>query len=227
MTFGSVFGRTFSPTFQPSSQAAAVASGGWWDLNGAITSCIAAYQAKGAASYAASKVNLANAGTYDLSNGTAYPTWDTSTGWTFTQANSEYLTGATLSGLAQDSFTIIFHSSINASGKDKGVFDIGPVWLWYTYKNTFIRGRYYTTSNTNYIPAIAGAAVYCFSNTAGYRDGEKLVDIATGTGTTSDTLTVGKSAGGYHNGTIRSFALYGAVLTSTQIGNLTTAMAAL
>lgn len=33
--------------------------GGWWDLNGTITGCVAAYQPKGAASYAASKVNLA------------------------------------------------------------------------------------------------------------------------------------------------------------------------
>lgn len=90
MTFGSVFGRTFSPTFQPSSQAAL---GGWWDLNGTITSCVAAYQAKGAASYAASKVNLANSGTYGVTDGTAYPTWDSSTGWTFNGTTQFLKTG--------------------------------------------------------------------------------------------------------------------------------------
>ena len=61
MAFASNFGRILSPTFQPNSQAKK--AGGWWDLNGTITSCIAAYQPKGAASYAASKVNLANPGT--------------------------------------------------------------------------------------------------------------------------------------------------------------------
>lgn len=86
MTFSPTFGRTFSPTFQPSSQAAA--GGGWWDLNGTITSCFAAYQAIGVASYAASKINLVNPGTYDLMDGqgnvtnATNPTWD-SAGWTF------------------------------------------------------------------------------------------------------------------------------------------------
>jgi hypothetical protein len=81
MAFASNFGRILSPTFQPNSQAKK-AGGRWWDLDGTITSCIAAYQPKGAASYAASKVNLANPGTYDLTNGND-PSWSASTGWTF------------------------------------------------------------------------------------------------------------------------------------------------
>jgi len=89
MAFGSSFGRLFSPTFSPKSQAV---SGGWWLAGGIPASnCIAAYQSKGAASYAASKVNLNNSGTHDLSDGAAYPAWDTSTGWTFTKASSQYL----------------------------------------------------------------------------------------------------------------------------------------
>ena len=65
MTFGSTFGRTFSPTFQPSSQAAANAS--WWLAGGiAAANCVAAWRAKGAASYAASKVNLTGNAAYDL-----------------------------------------------------------------------------------------------------------------------------------------------------------------
>lgn len=67
----------------------------WWDLNGTITSCVLAYQAKGAASYAASKVNLANPGTYDLVVGNVGldPIWDSAAGWTGggTFGNSRYL----------------------------------------------------------------------------------------------------------------------------------------
>jgi len=56
--------------------------------------CIAAYQAHKAATYAASKVNLAKPGTFDLSEDivdnsgdadTNPPTWDAIGGWTFTQ----------------------------------------------------------------------------------------------------------------------------------------------
>jgi len=75
------------------------AGGGWWDLNGTIKSCVAAYQPVGAADYAASKVNLLNPGTYNLSDGVAYPDWASATGWTFEKDKSEYLdTGITIVG---------------------------------------------------------------------------------------------------------------------------------
>lgn len=57
---------------------------GWW-LSGGINpaNCVAAYQAKGAASYEASKINLANPGTYSLTvNSGKDPSWNTNTGWT-------------------------------------------------------------------------------------------------------------------------------------------------
>ena len=54
----------------------------WW-LSGGIdpVHCIAAYQAKAAASYAASKINLANPGTHDLTNGGMDVNWTTAVGW--------------------------------------------------------------------------------------------------------------------------------------------------
>src|SRR4030042_426783 len=65
-----------------------------WYLSGSIprANCIAAYQPKGADSYAASKVNIANPGTYNLSDGAAFPTWAAATGWTFAAASLQYLT---------------------------------------------------------------------------------------------------------------------------------------
>jgi hypothetical protein len=60
----------------------------WYTVAG--HTCIAAYQPIGAASYAASLVNLANPGTYDAVDGVA-PSWDAGTGWTF-DGSDDYLT---------------------------------------------------------------------------------------------------------------------------------------
>jgi hypothetical protein len=78
----------------------------WW-LSGSIpaANCIAAYAPKGAASYAASKVNLANPGTYNATDGTNYPTWDTAVGWTFAKASVQYLAAGFSASLKP--FTII------------------------------------------------------------------------------------------------------------------------
>jgi hypothetical protein len=71
---------------------AAITDKPWW-LAGGIpqSACVAAYQPKGASSYEASKVNLANPIVYTLENGTEYPTWDTTTGWKG-NGTSQYLT---------------------------------------------------------------------------------------------------------------------------------------
>lgn len=51
---------------------------------------LAAYQPKGAASQAASYINVVNPGVHDLTVGNA-PAWAANTGWTFTRASSHYL----------------------------------------------------------------------------------------------------------------------------------------
>lgn len=63
---------------------------GWWDNNGAITGCVAAYQAIGVADLATSYVNLQNPGTNNAAPGVA-PTFATLTGWTF-NGSTQYLT---------------------------------------------------------------------------------------------------------------------------------------
>lgn len=71
--------------------AAGVASGTlpFWKAGGA-TGCIAAYQAKGAVSYAASKTDLSGNGN-NATDGTAFPTWAAASGWAFASASSQYL----------------------------------------------------------------------------------------------------------------------------------------
>ena len=63
-----------------------------WYLSGGIASAVTAYTLKGAASQAASYVNLANPGTYDLAPGVA-PTWDTTNGLIFNGTNQYLTTG--------------------------------------------------------------------------------------------------------------------------------------
>jgi hypothetical protein len=78
-----MFGQTFEPTFRRvMGGTAAITAAPWWLSGGvAAANCVAAYAAKGAASLAASYVNLANPGTYDLSPVVNPPTWDTVNGW--------------------------------------------------------------------------------------------------------------------------------------------------
>lgn len=53
----------------------------WWLPCGCSPEdAVAAYRAKGAGSYEASKVNLANPGTYNLTEGVA-PIWNATDGW--------------------------------------------------------------------------------------------------------------------------------------------------
>ena len=62
----------------------------WWDPNNVGLSCVGAYRAKGAASYAASLVNNVTPGTYDLVEGNGAVPWAAATGWGFVAASLQY-----------------------------------------------------------------------------------------------------------------------------------------
>ena len=73
---------------------------GWWDGNGTISGCVAAYQPIGAADLAASYSNKANPGTYDLSvkGGYAAPGFSSASGWTYSASGKILTTGITNPG---------------------------------------------------------------------------------------------------------------------------------
>lgn len=78
----------------------------WYLPNGIILSdVVAAYAAKGAASYAASKINLANPGTYNLTEVATSLNWDAILGWN--DANK----ALTSSGFLLTNFTFIIKFS--------------------------------------------------------------------------------------------------------------------
>ena len=176
MTFGSTFGRTFSPSFQPKSQAAAVAGGGWWDLDGTITSCIGAYQAKGAASLTASYVNLANSGTYDLTTSTNSVDWSTSAGWSgFSSSNSKYLkTGIKVSSVnmsaivrmanVSSNVSIPFGCSISSPDRRFAILPNLSGHIYYEYGAA-------TTGWLDITSTVTGAAVMAIAGANGYRNG--------------------------------------------------------
>lgn len=247
MTFGSVFGRTFSPTFQPKSQAAASAASTWWDLNGTITSCVAAYQPKGAASYAASKVNLTGNTAFNLSDGSAYPSWNTTTGWLFTGSSSQYLTIAA-PVLTAAPITIVAKFKCTKTDEVNIIASI--------HDTAALNGFDLCVSNTNFVRAyiFAGGSASEANSTAGISKnvaytGEAVFESATsraayldgsnkGTNTTSRTPTgldttfigvlhTGSGFAYYFDGYIESVAFYSEALSDAQIAAIHTAMNAL
>jgi len=228
MTFGSTFGRTFSPSFQPKSQAA---GGGWWDLNGTITSCVAAYQPKGAASYAASKTNLANSGTYDATDGAAYPTWDASTGWKF-NGSTQYLKCGFTPTTQSHSVIIRFNDMQASNGALFGT--------WYSVNVHYLIQPYHSAPGCRYwsgsnplVTSVIATGVLAIAGNKAYKNGTaETGTLPTGSSSAEPECYIGgynsnNTLTGASNVYITAFAYYSATLTATEVANLTTAMAAL
>lgn len=93
-----------------------------WFLSGGIAAanCLVAYQPKGAASLAASYINLANPGTYDAAPVVA-PTWDTINGWIFNGTTQYLKIGAGL--IPQNGYSMLIRYT-NAAQNVAGVHDL-------------------------------------------------------------------------------------------------------
>lgn len=242
MTFASSFGRVFSPSFQPKSQAVASSASTWWDLNGTITSCVAAYQPKGAASYAASKVNLANSGTYDAVDGAEYPTWDVSTGWDFTAIatpahlwtgisaqNDQKMSMVCRFDNSTESDNVYIAGSYNTGGTNSGIQFSNRIGSVMRFRN----GGYKdggTKANSGVI-AICGNAGYLNGSAivtalAAWTNGVVGIEIAIGgiNYRTGEGRTFYEPAA--FDGRIQAFAIYSSNISSN-ISALTTAMNAL
>lgn len=206
----------------------------WW-LSGGIlaANCIAAYQPKGAASYAASKVNLANPGTYDATEGTA-PDWDAVNGWGFVLGSSEYLITGITPGSGWSAFCQFsefavgqprfLFGSINI-GDDQGMginpsrSDDRPI--FYNGGRETLVGGGFTTGNAG----VAGQY--------GYKDGVSVTAALAAWSTTVSDIYIGAynryGAGvqGFATVKIKALSIYNTVITGDQITALTAAMAAL
>lgn len=204
----------------------------WWEPTTGSFTCVGAYQAKGAASLAASYVNLANPGTYDLTPGSPTPAWDGTTGWGLGDGspNFKYLqTGI----VATNSMSAIVRaSSINQTdGCLFGVTHTGQVQFnlfaaysdgksYYRAGGNYTHGSRYTSGTF----AVTPAAAYVNGSSVGSLTGAL-------SGSTSYTIIIGgqnaNGALGSLAKNIQAIAFYSGTLTATQVGELTTSINAL
>jgi hypothetical protein len=200
----------------------------WW-LSGGIpaANCIAAYQPKGAASLAASYVNLANPGTYNAAPGVA-PTWDAVNGWIF-DGISQYLKGPIVDQLT-GSFVIRFSNITNAGyiGGWNGTagirFGISP--------NLSASGvRYRCGSYDGNVLPVALSGIFSLSD-KGYRNGNADTTAFTISSSFSllcviGALWTGAAASNYCAEYVQAASFYSIKLSPAQEMALNTAMAAL
>ena len=162
MTFGAVFPRVMRPTFGPGLAGAADAAN-WWEAGGA-SGCVAAWQAKSAASYPASKVNLVSPGTYDLTTGVDF-SWD-ATGWT---GDGTKWLNTNLVGAAGGTFAVWFSGV--TGGYVGGVRAAANQTLALWPATTASDRRYYKASFTNVAGAPFSTGSMAIAGTNCYKSG--------------------------------------------------------
>lgn len=228
MTFGATFGRLFEPTFNPKSNMEV--EGGWW-LSGEIDSseCVAAYQPKGAADYAASKVNLAHPGTSNAGDGTAYPTWDDSNGWKFLSSSSQYITTDIIPTKTWSVLIRLSNITSNQNAFAFGNLDANSLG-WGIKPNYSSRTYYYNGITTRYVSRDTASGVFGLAGAQGYFDGY-ADGFATASGANPNAgIFIGDFSGStrrYITAYAQAFAIYNITLTPDQMLAVTTAMNAL
>ena len=208
----------------------------WWLAGGiSAANCIAAYQAKGAASLAASYVNLANPGTYDAAPGVA-PTWVSGTGWTFNGSNQYLETGIVPDNDQSWSVFCQFDNGALNLLRSLIALDDGS-------GKQFIL-RHYQSDKTVYgngsfvfVASPIASGNLGISGNQGYKNGiSDGLPIAAGAGSIAEDLDLyiaaqrqqhGSGVDAYFSGDIVSVSIYNIVLSVSQITAVTNAMAAL
>jgi hypothetical protein len=214
----------------------------WW-LAGGISAgdVVAAYQAKGAASLAASYVNLANPGTYDAAPGVA-PTWATGTGWTFNGTTQWLATGITPTNDRTWTMVVRFSGVVDSNNRIMmGLGRPDGASRWFALQATTGSRRFFSGGTLN-IGSGLTTGVIGFAGTTGYTDGvAEIGTIPASAGTFYDTsmardlaIAFGTQDDGHVNGPVGFFLgsiqaafVASATLTAGQMAALSAAMAAL
>ena len=216
------------------SPQAAAAAVSWW-LSGGISAAnaIGVYQPKEAASYAASKSNLANPGTYDATDGVGGASaWASGTGWTF-NGITQYLDSQYVPNTGNHSASVQFN---NVAADDRSLFgvliDVNA--RFGVYPSRAGSGHYYDNGGGN--AAVAGliaAGNLTVAAQNGYLNGAFDQALAAWTGVNTGTCIIGarrRAAGvidNYIAVNITAFSLYSTALTAGEVLALSTRMAAL
>lgn len=200
----------------------AAAAGNWWDANGMLTSCTAAYLAKGAASKAASKVNLVTPGTIDLTE-TGTVGW-TSAGW-YPVVGAYMNTAADITDFANFTIAIYFKCSLSKqpyifyNNSSNNLWDYGYNLIFYYYGSTTYRN----------VGGGDGVDVrFIITPTTVFRNGNKVLTGLTPGATARDAIT--RICQGYDSGAtaiVYAASFYNAGLSDEQAVALDTELAAL
>lgn len=215
------------------SGVAVAAANNWWEVAG--KTCLVAYQPKGAASYAASLVNLANPGTDDATEGVA-PSWDATDGWTF-NGSTQYLNTGVGPGVVNAASVFIRYSDAGQGATPHlfGSIRLGQVCgiiprnssyggdTFYTWKDMSIR----TSGTEGAVDGIvAGGGV-------AYRDGSAISSDAPTSGLGMYVFFIGAlndNSGGAINfmpTKVQAYVYYSDSLTAGEAATVSAAMAAL
>ena len=226
MAFVSLFQRSFSATFDR--RAAAAAAAPWWLAGGAPTP-IAVYQPKGAASLAASYVNLANPGTYDAAPGVA-PTWASATGWTFAAASSQYLaTGVTATTTAWSIIVSFSNASQATAYRVLCGYYISAASGFAIFPLGNNVNCYFSNGTENAFGSAVSSGVVGMAGKGCYVNGNLRGTLSAGGASNGRSITIGGDAvgGRYMSANVLSLAIYSATLTAGEVAAVSAAMAAL
>lgn len=200
----------------------------WWAAGGA-TGCVAAYQPRGALNYTASKTNLANPGTHDLTDGTA-PTWTAKDGWIFNGSTQNLVSDI----VPTQTYTMLvqFSDVPSGAGALAGIDDSTDLrfYLWPRYLGD--TQKVYAEGNLQVVTGAVAAGNLALSGQQGYYNG--VADgsaIAAFAGAPTKHLLIGSAtaagsnaAGNFGQSHIQAVAIYSGTLTPTQIAAVALAM---
>lgn len=207
-------------------------SSDWWEVAG--QTCVAAYQPKGAASLAASYVNLANPGTYNAAPGTA-PTLGAG-GWVFDGLTQYLTTGIVQLGAA---WTVALRFGDKSTTTDSALFGAvssGTLRRAMQISLDAVTSNmiFYANGGTAYaeVAPRLNSGILCVAGKSAYRNGNLDATIGAGTDVPNLQLYVGAAN---VNGTVASrtaatiaaIAIYSTTLSAADVAALTARMAAL
>lgn len=211
----------------------------WYSVAG--RNCVGAYQAKGAASYAESLVNLANPGTNDLAE-IAAPTWSAGTGWTGNGSSMALDTGLypvsnlwTLIVRVSGGTNAAEMTAFGASGYDGGY---GAFYSRLQPRSAPNAASYWNGSavGERVDGSLVESGVMAVAGNVAYLDGASIgswtlgVERTASYGSTLKILAEGKSnnaTGQFFAGSVQAAVAYDSILTAGEVATVCAAMAAL
>lgn len=197
-----------------------------WYRAGGAPMPVAAYQPKGAASYAASLVNIANPGTYNATEGVA-PSWATGTGWDCRTPVLSRLECAVVPSSGWSA--IISLNVVEPGGGNYGrAFEDSSGNAFGILPTTGAPGMLFKNGGMLTIPNQTGVLILAIAAASAYVNGVLAGAIPVGAGYVGPIHLGNRFALDRHlGGFIRSFAIYSSTLTAPEVAAVSAAMAAL